>query len=301
MIGGPTAIGKSKLALDLALELDAVIVSADSRQIYKEMSIGTAKPSQQELDAVPHLFVNHCSITENYSVGQYEQECIAIIEDLLRQGRNIIICGGTGLYMRALLKGLDEFPEIPSEIKYQIEERYHSEGIEALQNWIIDLDPAYAAVVDKNNPHRLIRAISVSLVAGRPYSSFLSNPRARRTFNVLPLLLEAPRAWLYERIDQRVLEMVEEGLVEEATKLFPQRNHVALQTVGYTEIFNYLEGKYTREEAIGLIQRNTRRYAKRQVTWFNKEDWWHRIDVLPKDSLLTRTLAILEDHSILSF
>lgn len=300
MIGGPTAIGKSSLALDLARELDAVILSADSRQIYKEMNIGTAKPSKEELSNIPHFFINHRSINESYSVGQFEQECIAAIEELLIQGRSIIVCGGTGLYMRAILKGLDEFPEIPKTVKDQVEGRFLSGGIEALQDWIDELDPVYAEMVDRNNPHRLIRAISVCLVAGKPYSSFLSNPRARRSFDVLPLLLEAPRAWLYKRIDQRVLEMVDQGLFEEATALFPLKNHVALQTVGYTEIFDYLEGIYTREEAIGLIQRNTRRYAKRQVTWFNKEEWWHRIDVLPKDTLRERTMAILKDPSLVN-
>jgi tRNA dimethylallyltransferase len=300
MIGGPTAIGKSSLALDLARELDAVILSADSRQIYKEMNIGTAKPSLQELNEVPHLFVNHRSIHENYSVGQFEQESIATIEELLGQGRSIIICGGTGLYMRAILKGLDEFPEIPKTLKDQVEGRFLSDGIGALQDWIDELDPVYAEMVDRNNPHRLIRAISVCVVAGKPYSSFLSNPRARRSFNVFPLLLEAPRDWLYTRIDQRVLDMVAHGLFEEATALFPLRNHAALQTVGYAEIFDYLDGIITVEEAIGLIQRNTRRYAKRQVTWFNKEEWWHRIDVLPKDTLTERVMAILKDPSLVN-
>lgn len=301
MIGGPTAIGKSSLALDLAKELDAVIISADSRQIYREMNIGTAKPSLQELNAVPHFFVNHCSINENYSVGQYEQECVTTIEELLKQGRSIIICGGTGLYMRAIIKGLDAFPEIPPSVKNQIEERYSTEGILVLQNWIDELDPVYAGIVDRNNPHRLIRAISVCLVAGKPYSSFLSNPKAQRSFNVFPLLLEAPRDWLYSRIDQRVLDMVDQGLVEEATALFPLRNNVALQTVGYTEIFDYKEGMNTLEEAIGLIQRNTRRYAKRQVTWFNSEEWWYRIDVLPNDTLMERTMKFFKDHSNLNF
>jgi tRNA dimethylallyltransferase len=300
MIGGPTAIGKSSLALDLARELDAVILSADSRQIYREMNIGTAKPSLQELNEVPHLFVNHRSIHENYSVGQFEQECIATIEELVGQGRSIIICGGTGLYMRAILKGLDEFPEIPKTVKDQVEGRLLSGGIGALQDWIDELDPVYAEMVDRNNPHRLIRAISVCLVAGKPYSSFLSNPRARRSFDVFPLFLEAPRDWLYTRIDQRVLDMVAHGLFEEATALFPLRNHAALQTVGYAEIFDYLDGIITREEAIGLIQRNTRRYAKRQVTWFNKEEWWHRIDVLPKDTLTERVMAILKDPSLVN-
>lgn len=270
-IVGPTAIGKTSLSIDIARAFSADILSADSRQFYKEMKIGTAAPSTEELNAAPHHFIHHISIDEDYSVGDYEREALAKTEELFLENPVLVLVGGSGLYVKSLLEGLDNFPEINPNIRQELNEQLETEGLSKLQQQLNWVDPEYYKQVDIENPHRVIRALEVSLGTGKPFSSFLNQPRKKRDFNIIKLGLTAPREKIYDRINKRVDLMMEEGLLEEAKNLIPYKNLNALNTVGYKEIFEHLEGKCTLEEAVEEIKKNTRRFAKRQLTWFKKE------------------------------
>jgi tRNA dimethylallyltransferase len=277
VIAGPTASGKSDLAFQLAKKYNADIFSADSRQVYSEMNIGTAKPDPAELNVVKHYFINHISIQEPYSAGRYETEILNLLNEYFKHKPIAILCGGTGLYIKAATEGLDVFPEIPREIQQQLTEKLEKEGIGSLQKALLESDPEYYSKVDLNNPMRLIRALSVIHVTGKPYSSFLTQTSdSKRSFLPVSVLLDVPRKELYARIDQRVDKMVDSGLEAEALSLFPHRDLRALNTVGYSEWFDYFEGKTDRNTAIELIKRNSRRYAKRQITWFGKYGVWNR-------------------------
>lgn len=274
VVGGPTASGKTDFAIRLALHYRTVILSADSRQFYREMRIGTASPDAAQLAAVPHYFIGHLSITDTYSVGDYERDALALLDELFQKHKVVILTGGSGLYIKALCEGLDEFPEVPAEIRNTVEQIYKNEGIEALQRELKAVDAAYYAVVDTQNPQRLIRAISVYKASGRPYSAFRTQQPLPRNFIPIYIQLDWPRDVLYARINERVTRMMEQGLLEEARQLYPLRHYNALQTVGYQELFDYLEGQSTLEAAVDLIRQNSRRYAKRQLTWMRRYGHW---------------------------
>ncbi|HFB99725.1 MAG TPA: tRNA (adenosine(37)-N6)-dimethylallyltransferase MiaA [Phaeodactylibacter sp.] len=274
IIAGPTAVGKTALSIRLAQIFQTEIISADSRQFYREMNIGTAKASPQELLQVKHHFINSLSIQSNYSVGDFERDVISLLEERFKTKKLMLLTGGSGLYIRAVCQGLDEFPEVPAAIRKNLQKLYNEKGIEALQLELEKSDPVYYQKVDLQNPHRLIRALSVCRVSGRAFSSFQNTPKIKRNFTPIYISLTRPREELYQRINQRVDEMLANGLLDEANNLFPYRHLNALQTVGYQELFDYFENKISLEQAVELIKRNTRRYAKRQETWLRKNDFW---------------------------
>ncbi len=267
---GATAIGKTALSIKLAKVFNTEILSADSRQFYKEMKIGTAVPTDEELEAVPHHFIRHKSITEAYSVGDFETEALQLLNTLFKKHRIVILVGGSGLYVDAVVNGLDYFPPVSQEIREELNREYNKKGIAFLQRQLKNIDPNYYLQVDTENPHRLIRAIEVYRASGKPYSTFLNKEKKVRSFNTLYIGLQAERPILYARINKRVDSMMEQGLLQEVKALVPYKQYNALQTVGYKELFNYLDGNYTLEEAVSEIKKNTRRFAKRQGTWFRK-------------------------------
>ncbi|MEP2935083.1 MAG: tRNA (adenosine(37)-N6)-dimethylallyltransferase MiaA [Gilvibacter sp.] len=282
---GPTAIGKTRLAIALAKAFDTQIISADSRQFFKEMNIGTAVPSAQELAAAKHHFIQHISITQSYNVGQFEKDALALIDELHTQYNPVIMVGGSGLYVDAVVKGLDIFPEVAPEVREQLNLELQNNGIEALQAQLKQVDPAYFAQADVKNPHRVIRALEVYRQTKKPFSSFLSQQKNQRPFKTLWIGLNAPRELVYDRINKRVDIMIASGLVEEAKALYSQRDLNALQTVGYRELFTYFDGACSLDEAIAEIKKNTRRFAKRQETWFKKNPDinWFDYDSKPED------------------
>ena len=275
LIAGPTAVGKSHVAIHLASLLNAEIFSADSRQIFKEMDIGTAKPSIEELASVKHHFINNVSIEDNYSVGRYESEIRQALELYFVDHDIAIVCGGTGLYIKALTDGIDYFPDIPLQVVEDYDLKLENEGLGALLAELEMLDPKYYTIVDKHNSRRIIRALSVIKVSGTSYTAFLvKESKQECPYNFIPILLELPRDILYDRINQRVDLMVAHGLEVEAKHLYPKRHLRALDTVGYREFFDYFEQRTNYQEAIDMIKQNSRRYAKRQMTWFRKYGDW---------------------------
>lgn len=277
IVGGATASGKTGFAIRLAQHFQTEILSLDSRQFYQEMEIGTARPTEEELAAAPHHFVGHISIHQAYSVGDFVREALVRLDRLFKQYDVVIASGGSGLYIKGLCEGLDEFPVVPPAIKENVMERYESEGLSALQDELQQLDPTYHELVDLNNPHRLIRAISVCRASGAPFSSFLKKGKASRIFTPIYLQMHWPRRTQYDRINQRVDLMIAAGQVQEVRKLYKFRTLTALQTVGYKELFEFVEEKATLAECIEKIKRNTRRYAKRQLTWFRRDGIWKHI------------------------
>lgn len=278
VIAGPTAVGKTETCLSLGKLFQTEIISSDSRQFYKEMDLGTAKPNQQELSAVPHHFINSLSIHEEYDVKKFEQDTINLLQKLFQKHDIVIMTGGSGLYIDAVCYGFDDIPDIDPSIRQQLIFDFGEKGIGHLQNKLQKADPVYYDIVDKNNPQRLMRALEVCIGTGKPYSSFRKNKKTIRDFQIIMVGLDREREELYQRIDQRMDKMIQAGLFDEAEKLFPFRHLNALQTVGYSEIFGFLEGKYDNEEAVRLLKRNSRRYAKRQLTWFKRNPqmkWFH--------------------------
>ncbi|MDR9458291.1 MAG: tRNA (adenosine(37)-N6)-dimethylallyltransferase MiaA [Salegentibacter sp.] len=271
-VSGPTAIGKTALAIKLAQHFNTEIISADSRQFFKEMRIGTAVPSEEELAAVPHHFIQHISVEDNYSVGDFERQAISKLGELFREHQVVVMVGGSGLYVKAILEGLDDFPEIDPGIREELNVTYETNGIEPLQQQLKELDPKYYEVADIQNPHRLIRALEICIGSGKTYSSFLNRKKPERNFKAINIGLETDREIIYDRINRRVDLMMDEGLLEEAEKLFPKRRLNALNTVGYKELFDYLKGIHSLETAVVEIKKNTRRFAKRQLTWFRKQE-----------------------------
>lgn len=271
VIGGPTASGKTKVALHLASYFKAHIFSADSRQVYKELTIGTAKPDPYMLESIPHHFINHISISAYYSAGMFEKELKAKLEDYCTTSDVAIVAGGTGLYLKALSEGFDELPQADPAIMEELQYIFQSEGIQRLQEMLAEKDPVYYQKADIQNPHRLLRALHVTLSAGKPYSSFLGKEKkSPLPYEIIGVYLDPPREILYQAINTRVDEMMAAGLEKEAEGLIAYEHHQALQTVGYAELFRYFKGEITRKEAVELIKQNSRRYAKRQVTWFKK-------------------------------
>ena len=271
-IAGPTGVGKTKTAIALAKAFDTEIISCDSRQFYKEMKIGTAVPTEEELAAVHHHFIQSKTIEEAYTVADFEKEAMASIEELFNKKDTLIMVGGSGMYADAVMFGMDEFPEVPQEVRNQIRLFYETHGLQGLQELLKEKDPKYYTRVDINNPVRLLRALEICIASDQPYSSFLGQERPARSFVSKMIILHCPRTVLYDKINARVDKMMKDGLEEEAKALIPFKDHAALRTVGYKELFPYFEGKCSLEEAINEIKKNSRRYAKRQITWFKKYD-----------------------------
>lgn len=285
VIGGPTGVGKTDTAIQLARHYHSEIIIADSRQVYEELRIGVGRPSTAQLQAIPHHLLGYTSIHQPYSVARYVDDVLNLLQLLFEKHNVVFLTGGTGLYVRAIMEGLDSIPEIPHEITDKWTALWQSAGTPALVEKLETLDPEYASVVDRANPRRLIRALAVSEFTGLPYSSFRKGVPVVRPFDILPLVLEIPRDELYARINQRVEDMLEEGWLDEAKTLFPFKGLKALQTVGYTELFSFMEGQISWPECIHAIQQSTRRYAKRQLTWWRHQGAWqafhpHAIDEL---------------------
>ena len=282
---GPTAIGKTSLSIKIANYYQTEIISADSRQFFKEMKIGTAVPEIEELKAAPHHFIQHISVENDYSVGDFEKEAIQKLEDLFKEKQLVVMVGGSGLYIKAVTEGLDDFPDVDPEIRQNLNSHLEKDGIDWLQKKLFVLDPEYYKNADVQNPHRLIRALEICIATGKPFSSFLNQDKENRNFKTINIGLTADREMIYERINQRVDIMIENGLVEEAKALYPQRNLNALNTVGYKELFKYFDEDWDLETAISEIKKNTRRFAKRQLTWFRKDDTikWFEYDQNPED------------------
>ncbi len=274
VIGGATATGKTALAIRLAQHFGTEVLSADSRQFYRGLDIGTAKASAAELSAVPHHFIDFLDITQDFNVGDYEREVLQQLDIIFQQKKVAILVGGSGLFLRAVCEGLDTFPEVSEKVKSQVAEGEKSGGLSWLQTALAQHDPQYFAAADQQNPARLRRALEVTLSSGQPYSAFLTQEKKPRPFQPIYLLLEVPRPQLYARIDARVEAMLAAGLEEEARQLLPFRDRTALKTVGYTEFFDYFAGQIDRAAAIEQIKQHSRNYAKRQATWFRKHGDW---------------------------
>ncbi|WP_346883928.1 tRNA (adenosine(37)-N6)-dimethylallyltransferase MiaA [uncultured Algibacter sp.] len=270
-IVGPTAIGKTALSIKLANHFNTQILSADSRQFFKEMQIGTAVPTPNELDAAKHHFIQHKSIQEPYSVGTFEKEALQCLDTLFKTQNIVIMVGGSGLYVNAVIDGLDYFPKVESSIRETLNNDLETKGIAYLQNKLKTLDPISYHTISIDNPHRLIRALEICIGTGKPYASFLNKEKTKRPFTTITIGLTAPRETIYQRINQRVDVMMQQGLLDEVKQLLPHKKLNALNTVGYKELFNYLEGHNTLEFAVSEIKKNTRRFAKRQLTWFKKK------------------------------
>lgn len=271
-IVGPTAIGKTSLSIALAQHFNCDIISCDSRQFFKEMQIGTAVPTNQELAGAQHHFIQNKSIFENYTVGDFEKDAISKLDELFLFNEYVVMVGGSGLYVDAVLKGFDDFPEIDSSVREEVNSNFEKLGIEYLQTELEKRDPNYFEVVAKENPQRMMRALEVCIGGGKPYSSFLNQKKNTRNFTPILIGLESERSVIYDRINQRVDLMMDEGLLTETENLIPHKELNALQTVGYRELFSYLEGEISLEFAIEEIKKNTRRFAKRQLTWFKKNE-----------------------------
>jgi len=279
IILGPTAVGKTDYAIAEALRVGSPVVSCDSRQFYRELRIGVARPDDAQLAAVPHYFIADRSISEPCSAGAYELEALQLLEKLFRDHETVVMAGGSGLYIDALCNGLDDFPDADPELRAQLSERLRTEGVAALRADLRVLDPETYATIDPANGQRIVRALEVTIATGRKYSSFKTHPAKERPFTIVKTGLKRPRPELYARIDARVDRMMEEGLLEEARALLPHRSLPALNTVGYKELFDYFDGRYDLAEAVRLIKRNTRHYAKKQLTWWARDPSIHWIDL----------------------
>lgn len=285
ILSGPTAVGKTSFAIETAQRYNSHIFSCDSRQIYQEINIGTAKPTRDELNQVKHYFIGNISIHKEFTAGHYQRAMDDQLKSYFETNSIGILTGGTGLYIRAIIRGLDEFPHVSKNILDDLEQKFRNFGLEPLVQQLTDLDPHIMSNIDINNSRRVIRALSVCLASGAPYSSFLANKEKTLLYTPIFITLTRDREELYQRINMRVDQMLAQGLVEEAQSLYHLRDLKALQTVGYSELFTYFDGKSTFDEAIELIKRNSRRYAKRQLTWFrNQEDFKH-FPIADKDSI----------------
>ncbi len=286
VIAGPTASGKTAFALKVAKALNTVILSADSRQFYKEMSIGTAAPTEEELSQVQHYFVHHISIEDKYDVADYERDALQLLDELFKTHDAVVMTGGSGLFIDAVCNGIDAMPDIKPEIRQKVENLLKEGGLRALQDEVQRLDPEYFAIVDQQNPRRLQRALEVCYQTGKTFTSFRRGNTVKRDFDIKKYALLWEREALIERIDKRVDLMMEQGLLEEAKSLYPKRHLNALNTVGYKELFAFFDGLCTLAEAVELIKIHTRQYAKRQMTWLRKDNGYQWI-TMPSSSPLT--------------
>ncbi|MDR3705977.1 MAG: tRNA (adenosine(37)-N6)-dimethylallyltransferase MiaA [Paludibacteraceae bacterium] len=273
---GPTGVGKTELSLQLAETFNSSIISSDSRQFFKELKIGTAAPTREQLDRVKHYFIGVKSITDYYSAGQYEVDVLQLLNELFAENSTQFLVGGSMLYIDAVCNGLDELPPVSTEIRNKVLAIWNESGINGIGQKLQELDPACYKTIDINNKQRVIHAIEVSLSTGKPYSELLKHEKKERPFDIIKIGLNLPREELYQRINQRVDIMIENGLIQEVESLYPYKHLNALNTVGYKELFQYMDGKYSLDFAINMIKQNSRRYAKRQLTWFNadKEIQW---------------------------
>ena len=271
VIAGPTAVGKTQFAIETALQCESVVLSADSRQFYREMKIGTAAPSNEELATVKHYFIGNLSIHDYYSVSKYEQDVLQLLPSLFAQHNVVVMTGGSGLYIDAVCNGIDELPDPDPEIRQFVNNIYKNDGVESLRSQLRKVDKAYYNSCNLADHKRMIRAVEVSLQMGKPYSDFLKNPHKKRDFNIIKYCLVRPREELFDRINRRVDLMMEQGLLEEARQLYPYRELNSLNTVGYKELFDFFDGKLSLEQAVTDIKTHTRRYAKRQMTWFKRD------------------------------
>ena len=280
-IAGPTAVGKTALCVQLAQQLGTEIVSADSRQFFRELSIGTAKPTPTEMQGVPHHFIDSHSIAGDYSAGRFATDCHAVLAELFQKHPVVILTGGSGLYVQAVTDGLDALPDVPPEVRTQLHAELMAHGLPHLVAELAETDPVAHARIDQQNPQRIVRALEITRATGRPFSSFHSAgpPPENPLFRNVKVALTRERDELYQRINLRVEHMLGAGLLEEVRGLLPYRHHHALQTVGYTEIFGFLDGEYDWAEAVRLLQRNTRRYAKRQLTWLRRDAAYEWVDL----------------------
>jgi tRNA dimethylallyltransferase len=272
VIAGPTAVGKTSLAIKLALHYNTEILSADSRQFYREMEIGTAKPTPGQLRQVKHHFINNRSVTELYGAGHFEKDAMTLLDELFSTYDLVIAVGGSGLYLEALLEGVDEFPEVPAEVREELNREFELSGLIPLQEELKRADRAYYDLVDIHNPQRVIRALEVIRHSGQTFSSFVNKPRLPRKFTAIKILVNTDRPQLYKQIETRVDEMMSLGLLEEVKALWEYKDFNALKTVGYKELFAHLQASYSLEEAVRLIKQHTRNFAKRQLTWFNNRE-----------------------------
>lgn len=296
VVAGPTAVGKTALCIDLALRLGTEIVSADARQCYQGMAIGTAQPTAVELQAVPHHLVNFLPVETPYSAGRYMQDALNTLATLFTKYDCVLMTGGSGMYIQAVCEGLDAMPPIVPAIRADLNQQLQKEGLGTLVAKLATYDPAYYQIIDQANPQRVIRALEVCLATGQPYSSFRKQRPAIRPFNTIKIGLTRDRSELYQRINTRVEQILTQGLVDEAAALYPYRDYNALQTVGYRELFGWMDGHYDQAEAIRLLKRNTRRYAKRQLTWLGRDEgicWFHPDERDPMLSYLQRKINTL--------
>lgn len=282
VIVGPTGSGKTDLSIAIAKHYGTPIISTDSRQFYRGIPIGTAQPEVEQLEAVKHHFIASHELEDSLSCGTYEVLALERLDELFKEYDNVVAVGGSGLYVQALCEGMDDLPQPDEELRQSLNQRLKSEGVESLAESLREFDPAYYEVVDRQNPARVLRALEVCIQTGLPYSSLRTGEKRKRDFEIVKVGVDMPREELYERIDRRVLMMVEQGLEAEARSVYHLRHLNSLQTVGYKEMFQYFDGEISRDEAISLIQRNSRRYAKRQLTWFRRDEavrWFHPKEV----------------------
>jgi len=278
VITGPTAVGKTALCLDIAQHFGIPIINADSRQIYKELKIGTASPTSEQLQLVPHYFVGSLSLTDYYSASLFEQQVLEILSRQFREHDFALMAGGSMMYIDAVCDGIDDIPTVDDQTRETLKQRLKEEGLEALVEQLKELDPEYYAIVDRQNPRRVVHGLEICLMTGRTYTSFRKREKKERPFRIVKIGLNRPREELYDRINQRVDQMMQQGLLEEAKALYPMRQMNALNTVGYKELFDYLDGRWPLEEAVERIKGNTRRYARKQLTWYKKDPqirWFH--------------------------
>ena len=272
MITGPTAVGKTELCLDVASHFGIPIINADSRQIYRELKIGTAAPTEAQLRQVRHYFVGSLSIDDYYSASLYEQQVLELLDELFKTSDYALLSGGSMMYIDAVCNGIDDIPTVDEETRTLLKKRLAEEGLEALCEQLRELDPEHYDIVDKQNPRRVVHALEICLMTGRTYTSFRTNERKQRPFNIRKVAINRPREELYERINHRVDLMMEQGLLEEVRSLYPKRHLNALNTVGYKELFTYLDGEWSIDEAVERLKGNTRRYARKQLTWFKRDE-----------------------------
>ena len=278
VITGPTAVGKTALCLDIAQHFGIPIINADSRQIYKELKIGTASPTSEQLQLVPHYFVGSLSLTDYYSASLFEQQVLEILSRQFRSHDFALMAGGSMMYIDAVCDGIDDIPTVDDQTRETLKQRLKEEGLEALVEQLRELDPEYYEIVDRQNPRRVVHGLEICLMTGRTYTSFRKREKKERPFRIVKIGLNRPREELYDRINQRVDQMMQQGLLEEAKALYPMRQMNALNTVGYKELFDYLDGRWPLEEAVERIKGNTRRYARKQLTWYKKDPqirWFH--------------------------
>jgi tRNA dimethylallyltransferase len=291
IVAGPTAVGKTAIALHLAQLFSTTIISSDSRQCYRELNIGVAKPEPAELEAIHHDFINSHSIHESVNAADFEKYALKSVDTIFQKSDIAIMVGGTGLYIKAFCEGLDKIPEVPAALREQIIQNYQTKGIDWLLQILQEKDAAYAAQGNMQNPQRMMRALEIISFTGNSILSYQTRQKEKRNFNIIKIGLELPRPVLYDRINSRVDKMIADGLIQEASTLQPYQNLNALQTVGYSELFDYFNGKSTKEKAIEMIKQNTRHYAKRQMTWFKKDEemtWFPPNDDMVKEWIITK-------------